>query len=92
MGEELSVPWLLFSGVFLVVLSSGVLAPSPWKRFPVIGKYGVLLAYTLSFYGFTFWAGKQTNLKLTAQTLSILTSLLLPINITAYQFLGDGYL
>jgi hypothetical protein len=83
LGEELSVPWLLFSGVFLVVLSSGVLAASLWKRFPVIGQYGVLLAYTLSFYGFTFWAGKQTNLKLTAQTLLILTSLLVPVNFWA---------
>lgn len=32
--SELSVRWLLFLGVFLVVLSSGVLAASQWERFP----------------------------------------------------------
>lgn len=83
LGEELSVRWLLFLGIFLVVLSSGVLAASQWERFPAIGQYGVLLAYTLSFYGFTFWAGKQTNLKLTAQTLLIVTLLLVPVNFWA---------
>ncbi len=80
MREELSVPWLLFPEVFLVVLSSGVLAASQWERFPAIGQYGVLLAYTFNFDYFTFWAGKQTNLKLTAQTLLIVTLLLVPVN------------
>jgi hypothetical protein len=83
LGEELSVRWLLFLGVFLVVLSSGVLAASQWERFPAIGQYGVLLAYTLTFGGFTFWAGKQDNLKLTAQTLLIVTLLLVPVNFWA---------
>ncbi|MGM3305617.1 DUF2157 domain-containing protein [Anabaena sp. WFMT] len=83
LGEELSVRWLLFLGVFLVVLSSGVLAASQWERFPAVGQYGVLLAYTLSFCGFTFWAGKQTNLRLTAQTLLIVTLLLVPVNFWA---------
>jgi hypothetical protein len=82
-GEELSVRWLLFLGVFLVVLSSGVLAASQWERFPAVGQYGVLFAYTLSFCGFTFWAGKQSNLRLTAQTLLIVTLLLVPINFWA---------
>ena len=44
LGEELSVRWLLFLGVFLVVLSSGVLAASQWERFPAVGQYGVLFA------------------------------------------------
>ncbi|MTJ08409.1 DUF2157 domain-containing protein [Anabaena sp. UHCC 0204] len=82
-GEELSVRWLLFLGVFLVVLSSGVLAASQWERFPAVGQYGVLFAYTLSFCGFTIWAAKQSNLRLTAQTLLIVTLLLVPINFWA---------
>lgn len=83
LGEELSVRWLLFLGVFLVVVSSGVLAASQWERFPASGQYGVLLAYTLSFWGFSFSAGKQNNLRLTAQTLLIVTLLLVPINFWA---------
>lgn len=83
LGEELSVRWLLFLGVFLVVLSSGVLAASQWEKFPALGQYGVLLAYTLTFGGFTFWAGKQDNLKLTAQTLLTVTWLLVPVNFWA---------
>ncbi|MGI2904432.1 DUF2157 domain-containing protein [Tolypothrix sp. VBCCA 56010] len=83
LGAELSVRWLLFLGVFLVVVSSGVLAASQWERFPASGQYGVLLAYTLSFWGLSFWAGKQANLRLTAQTLLIVTLLLVPMNFWA---------
>ncbi|MBH8555966.1 DUF2157 domain-containing protein [Nostocaceae cyanobacterium CENA357] len=83
LGAELSVRWLLFLGVFLVVVSSGVLAASQWERFPASGQYGVLFAYTLSFWGFSFWAGRQTNLRLTAQTLLIVTLLLIPVNFWA---------
>lgn len=88
LGAELSVRWLLFLGVFLVVLSSGVLAASQWARFPAAGQYGVLFAYTLSFGGFSFWAGKQNNLRLTAQTLLIVTLLLVPINFWAIDSFG----
>ncbi|MEA5554714.1 DUF2157 domain-containing protein [Anabaena cylindrica UHCC 0172] len=87
LGEELSVRWLLFLGIFLVVVSSGVLAASQWERFPAVGQYGVLLAYTLSFCGFSFWAGKQNNLRLTAQTLLIATLLLVPVNFWAMDSL-----
>ncbi|AFZ22809.1 hypothetical protein Cylst_0465 [Cylindrospermum stagnale PCC 7417] len=80
---ELSVRWLLFLGLFLVVLSSGVLAASQWERFPPAGQYGVLLAYSLSFWGFSFWADRQNNLRLTAQTLLIVALLLVPINFWA---------
>ncbi|MDF5715078.1 MAG: DUF2157 domain-containing protein [Rhizonema sp. NSF051] len=80
---ELSVRWLLFLGVFLVVVSSGVLAATQWQRFPAFGQYGVLFAYTLSFWGFSFWAGRQPNLRLTAQTLLIVTLLLMPVNFWA---------
>ncbi|HIK08200.1 MAG TPA: DUF2157 domain-containing protein [Trichormus sp. M33_DOE_039] len=88
LGAELSVRWLLFLGVFLVVLSSGVLAASQWERFPASGQYGVLFAYTLSFWGLSFWAGKQNNLRLTAQTLLIVTLLLVPVNFWAMDSFG----
>lgn len=83
LAEELSVRWLLFLGVFLVVLSSGVLAASQWQKFPAIAQYGVLLTYTLSFWGLTSWGTKQNNLRLTAQTLLMVTLLLIPINFWA---------
>ena len=83
LGAELSVRWLLFLGVFLVVVSSGVLAASQWKMFPAFGQYGVLFAYTLTFWGLSFWAIRQSNLRLTAQTLLIVTLLLVPVNFWA---------
>ncbi|MEH2403308.1 DUF2157 domain-containing protein [Nostoc sp.] len=83
LGAELSVRWLLFLGVFLVVVSSGVLAASQWEKFPASGQYGVLFAYTLSFWGLSFWAIRQSNLRLTAQTLLIVTLLLVPVNFWA---------
>ncbi|MBW4616194.1 MAG: DUF2157 domain-containing protein [Desmonostoc vinosum HA7617-LM4] len=83
LGAELSVRWLLFLGVFLVVVSSGVLAASQWERFPAFGQYGVLFAYTLCFWGLSFWAIGQSNLRLTAQTLLIVTLLLVPVNFWA---------
>ncbi|MBW4596345.1 MAG: DUF2157 domain-containing protein [Brasilonema angustatum HA4187-MV1] len=83
LGEELSVRWLLFLGMFLVVVSSGVLAASQWQRFPPSGQYGVLLAYTLSFWGISFWAGRQSHLSLTTRTLLIVTLLLVPVNFWA---------
>ncbi|MUG92965.1 DUF2157 domain-containing protein [Scytonema sp. UIC 10036] len=83
LGEELSVRWLLFLGMFLVVLSSGVLAASQWDKFPSSGQYGVLLAYTLSFWGVSFWTGKQSNLSLTTRALLIVTLLLVPVNFWA---------
>ncbi|BAZ09450.1 hypothetical protein NIES4071_12580 [Calothrix sp. NIES-4071] len=84
---ELSVRWLLFLGMFLVVVSSGLLAASQWDRFPAVGQYGVLFAYTLSFFGASFWAGKQTSLRLTAQALLVVTQLLIPVNFWAI----DGF-
>jgi hypothetical protein len=84
---ELSVRWLLFLGIFLVVMSSGLLAASQWQRFPAAGQYGVLLSYTLSFFGVSFWAGKQPNLKWTTQALLIVALLLVPVNFWAI----DGF-
>ena len=85
---EISVVWLLFLGVFMVVVSSGVLAASQWERFPAAGQYGVLLAYTLTFWAISSWAKKQSNLHLTAQTLQEVTLLLVPINFWAMDTFG----
>ena len=85
---ELSVRWLLFLGVFMVVVSSGVLAATQWQKFPPSGQYGVLLGYTLIFWGISFWAGKQPNLQLTAQTLQLVTLLLVPVNFWAMDSFG----
>ncbi|MEG4964575.1 MULTISPECIES: hypothetical protein [unclassified Microcoleus] len=85
---EISVVWLLFLGVFMVVVSSGVLAASQWERFPAAGQYGVLLAYTLTFWAISSWANRQQNLHLTAQTLQEVTLLLVPINFWAMDTFG----
>ena len=85
---ELSVRWLLFLGMFLVIVSSGVLAASQWERFPGFLQYGILLAYTLTFWGVSFWAEKQPNLRLTAGALLIVTLLLIPVNFWAMDTFG----
>ncbi|MGB2925142.1 MAG: hypothetical protein WBB82_07560, partial [Limnothrix sp.] len=81
--EELSVRWLLFLGVFLVVLSSGVLVASQWENFPVVGQYLVLWSYTVIFGLVGFWASKQQELNLTARTLQSVAMLLVPLNFWA---------
>ncbi|MDJ0674434.1 MAG: DUF2157 domain-containing protein [Calothrix sp. MO_167.B42] len=85
---ELSVRWLLFLGMFLVIVSSGVLAASQWERFPGFLQYGILLAYTLTFGGVSFWTGKQPNLRLTTGALLIVTLLLIPVNFWAMDTFG----
>ncbi|MFE1744314.1 DUF2157 domain-containing protein [Coleofasciculus sp. H7-2] len=85
---ELSVRWLLFLGVFMVVVSSGVLAATQWERFPAAGQYGVLFAYTLIFWRVSAWANRQPTLQLTAQTLQIVTLLLMPVNFWAMDSFG----
>ncbi|MGK7877684.1 MAG: hypothetical protein AB4426_31595 [Xenococcaceae cyanobacterium] len=86
--DELSVRWLLFLGLFLVVVSSGVLAATQWERFPAAGQYGVLWTYTLIFWGVGFWASKQENLQLTSQTLQTTALLLVPVNFWAMDTFG----
>ena len=88
--DELSIRWLLFLGIFLVTVSSGVLAASQWEHFPRFGQYLILLIYTLSFGGIGFWSSKQDNLKLTSQTLSASATLLVPINFWAINQLDLG--
>ena len=85
---ELSIRWLLFLGIFLVVVSSGVLAANQWQSFPNLGQYLVLLVYTLGFWGVGFWLGK--DVKLTSQTLTAIAILLIPINLWAISHLGLG--
>lgn len=85
---ELSVRWLLFLGMFSVIVSSGALAASQWERFTAVLQYGILFAYTLSFWGFSLWSGKQANLRLTSDSLRIVTMLLIPVNFWAMDSFG----
>lgn len=86
--DELSVRWLLFLGVFLVVVSSGVLAATQWQNFPAVAQYGVLWAYTVIFWVGSVWAQRLPNLQLTAQTLRLITLLLMPVNFWAMDSFG----
>ncbi|MGB6016021.1 MAG: hypothetical protein WBG32_14925 [Nodosilinea sp.] len=86
--SELSVIWLLGLGVFLVVLSSAVLAATQWERFGAVGQYLVLLAYTLVFWAVGLWCRQRPNLQLTAKTLQMITLLLVPLNFWALDGLG----
>jgi hypothetical protein len=79
--DELSVRWLLFLGLFLVVVSSGVLAASQWSRVSFLGQYSILLGYTLIAAWLGFWAQSSERLRLTSQSLRVLSILLIPINL-----------
>ena len=85
---EFSVRWLLFLGMFTVVVSSGALAASQWERFTAFLQYGILFAYTLGFWGLSYWTSKQANLRLTSDTLHIVTMLLIPVNFWAMDSFG----
>jgi hypothetical protein len=85
---ELSVLWLLLLGVFMVVVSSGVIAASLWEQFPAAGQYSVLWLYTLAFWGASFWGSQQPNLRLTTQALRLVSLLLVPMNFLAIDSLG----
>jgi hypothetical protein len=78
----------LFLGVFLIILSSGVLAASQWSKFPTFGQYAVLWTYTLVFWGVSYWTNKQENLQLTSQTLQTIALLLIPVNFWAIDSFG----
>ncbi len=84
---EVSVLWLLFLGVFLIVVSSAVLAASQWRNFSPVGQYGILFAYTLVFWGISAWASRQSNLQLTARMLQVTTLLIIPVNF----WMMDGF-
>ncbi|MGI0487645.1 hypothetical protein ACN4EK_19555 [Pantanalinema rosaneae CENA516] len=84
---EISVIWLLFLGVFMVVVSSGVLAATQWQNFSAIGQYGILLAYTIVFWVASSWTGRQENLHVTSRMLQITTLLIIPVNF----WMMDGF-
>ncbi|MDJ0725896.1 MAG: hypothetical protein QNJ38_12360 [Prochloraceae cyanobacterium] len=86
--DEFSIRWLLFLGVFLVMVSSGVLAATQWQRFPAAGQYLILWSYTLVFWGTTFWAAKQDSLQLTTRTLETIALSLIPLNFWAIDSLN----
>ena len=86
--DELSVLWLLFLGVFLVVVSSGVMAASRWQSFSAVGQYAILLLYTLAFGGASHWAASRSQLQTTAQMLKAATLLLIPLNMWMMDALG----
>ncbi|MBR8830993.1 MAG: hypothetical protein Cpurp_07310 [Chlorogloea purpurea SAG 13.99] len=87
---ELSVRWLLFLGLFLVIVSSTLLAGTQWNNISNLGQYAILWGYTLIFFIVGSWARKQINLQLTAQTLQVVFTLLIPINIWAIDTFSIG--
>jgi len=86
--SEFSTLWLLFLGVFLTVVSSGLLAASQWQNFSSVGQYLILFAYTLGFLGVSFITTKSDRLRLTTRTLQLVTLLLVPANFWAIDGLG----
>lgn len=86
--SEFSTMWLLFLGVFLVVVSSGLLAASQWDNFSAEMQYLLLLAYTLGFFGVSFWTSQNEQLRMTTRALQLVTLLLGPANFWAMDGLG----
>lgn len=84
---ELGVMWLLFLGVFLVVISSAVLASLQWNNVSTIGQYVILWTYTVAFGGAALWTATHENLRLTSQMLRVATLLIVPVNF----WMMDGF-
>ncbi|WP_421656708.1 hypothetical protein [Leptothermofonsia sp. ETS-13] len=84
---EISVVWLLFLGVFMVVVSSGVLAATQWRNFSSIGQYLILLSYTLAFWVASILTRRRSALHLTSRMLQITTLLIIPVNF----WMMDGF-
>lgn len=88
--DEISVLWLLFLGVFLVVVSSAVLAASQWNLVSPVGQYSILWVYTVTFWLVSQWLKRREDLRLTAQTLQLTAMLIIPVNfwmIDSFQLL-----
>jgi hypothetical protein len=85
--NEVSVIWLLCLGVFLVVISSAVLAASQWQHFSAVGQYGILFGYTIAFVVVGLWIGTQPRLQLTGGMLKIASLLIIPVNF----WMMDGF-
>ncbi|MDY7021390.1 MAG: hypothetical protein SWJ54_08505 [Cyanobacteriota bacterium] len=88
---EFSVRWLLFLGLFMVLVSSGVLVASRWQELPILGQYCVLFTYTLGFCIATVLLRQNSRLPLTAEALQWVTLLLIPLNFWAIDGLGVLY-
>ncbi|MCM1984427.1 hypothetical protein [Lyngbya confervoides] len=91
--DEISVLWLLFLGVFLVVVSSAILAASQWENVPPAGQYGILWGYTVVAWLVSHWLSRRANLQLTACTLQLTTLLIIPVNfwmIDAFALIQGG--
>ncbi|MEM9091856.1 MAG: hypothetical protein AAGC93_24355 [Cyanobacteria bacterium P01_F01_bin.53] len=86
--DEISVIWLLFLGVFLVIISSGVLAATQWQSSSAVGQYAILFAYTLAFWGAGLWTRKQAKLQATSRMLVLTTLLLIPVNFWMMDAVG----
>ena len=80
---ELSVVWLLCLGVFLVVVSSALLAATQWQRLSPTGQYLILWSYTVATWAVSGWTQRRSNLRLTTRTLQVITLLLAPVNFWA---------
>jgi hypothetical protein len=78
--EEVSVLWLLFLGVFIVIASSAVLAASQWQNVSPLGQYGILFTYTALFWVVAVRISQRAQVQVTAQMLRVTTLLLIPIN------------
>ena len=85
--NEVSVIWLLCLGVFLVVMSSGILAATQWQNFSPAGQYGILFGYTLAFVAIGLWTGTQPQLQLTSSMLQMTSLLIIPVNF----WMMDGF-
>lgn len=85
--NEVSVIWLLCLGVFLVVISSGVLAASQWQHFSPAGQYGILFGYTVAFIVVGLWTGTQPQFQLTSGMLKVTSLLIIPVNF----WMMDGF-
>ena len=86
--DEFSIRWLLGLGVFVVLISSAVLAASQWGQLPPAGQYGILWLYTLAFALTSFILERRQRLTLTAQTLHTIVLGLIPLNFWAMDELG----
>ena len=86
--DNFSITWLLFLGVFLVVLSSVVLAASNWQSVSPPGQYSILFGYTLAFWAAGTWTQRQPNLNITSWMLRVTTLLIIPINFWMIDGLG----
>ncbi|MEM8641487.1 MAG: hypothetical protein AAGG51_22130 [Cyanobacteria bacterium P01_G01_bin.54] len=77
---ELNVLWLMLLGVFMVVVSSGVLAATRWRYLTPAGQYGLLFAYTLVFAAVAYDLSRRPKLQLTARMLQATALILIPVN------------